>query len=227
MFWRRVYFIHLIILTLLLMMAASTIAYAAPDRLLRSPSKKIASTQSLEQWQRVLKNHRTQSISTTSPKYHAWQKFIKSIQHESKLRQMLKVNMWFEQFSYKQDNWVYSSDDYWATPLEFLERGGDCEDFAIIKYMSLKQLGFAPEDMKITIVYDVYSGTDHAFLVVYHNNAEFVLDNREKLSVSRYMKKRYKPYYAFNENSLWTYKKPLIARAMRKADEEAVLPGNR
>ena len=47
---------------------------------------------------------------------------------------------------------VWEQSDYWATPLETIGQGrGDCEDFAIIKYVSLRQAGI-PEN-KLRLIY--------------------------------------------------------------------------
>lgn len=209
-----------------LVVPTAGVVAASSDQLLNSPGKRAAPITALPQWQRILQNHPRQITQTQSPQYREWQQFISSIQGEPKLRQMLKVNQWFRKYNYKLDAHVFGEDDYWATPVEFLQRGGDCEDYAIIKYMTLRQLGFAPNDMKVAMVYDVYSGTDHSFLIVNHDGAEFVMDNREKVSVSRYMKKRYKMHFAFNEYTLWTYTKPVMASKVRNQDS-AILPGNR
>ena len=174
----------------------SSPAFAARDSLLDSAPTHQFPASTLPRWKDILSTHVSDIYNAQNPNIDKWQAFIQTLEGESKLRQILQVNAWFKQFSYKQDNWVYNQDDYWATPTEFLMHGGDCEDYAIIKYMTLRKLGFAPKDMKIAIVYDVYSGTDHAFLTVEHEGAEFVLDNREKVAVSRYMKNRYKPHYA-------------------------------
>lgn len=199
-------------------------AYASsPDDILDSSAAKKMSSLQLPQWNRILQTRPFEN-NISSPKIDAWNKFIASIQSDPKIRQLLKVNLWFQKFPYKQDNWVYGEDDYWASPAEFLERGGDCEDYAIIKYVTLRKLGFSADDMKIAMVTDVYSGTEHSFLIVNYEGAEFVLDNREKLVVSRYMKNRYRPLFAFNEETVWAYDRP--KNAANKSNNW-VMPGNR
>lgn len=192
----------------------------------KTPINSYSSTK-LERWHDILNNHLSDTHNSRAPNIETWYEFMNMVSHEPKLRQLMRVNAWFEQFPHKQDNWVYKKDDYWASPVEFLTQGGDCEDYAIIKYMTLRQLGWSAEDMKIAMVYDVYSGTDHAFLTVHHKGAEFVLDNREKLVVSRYMKNRYRPHYAFNEQTLWIYDSPIMVQKMRKGAKGTVMPGNR
>ncbi|MCI5061094.1 MAG: transglutaminase-like cysteine peptidase [Alphaproteobacteria bacterium] len=181
----------------------------------------------LPQWQETLQQYQIERYTHQTRKSQNWAAFIDSLRDDSPIRQLLKVNLWFNGFPYKQDNWVYSANDHWASPAEFLENGGDCEDFSIIKYLTLRRLGFPANSMKIAIVYDIYSGTDHAFLVVEHGDEEYVLDNRENMTVASHYTERYKPYYAFNEEQIWAYEKPVIAKTIRKDMEETVLPGNR
>lgn len=207
--------------------AHAPISYAASDSVLGSKAVQTFPASELPRWNFILQTHLLESSHTRSIKIQNWKNFIRSIQNDYKIRQLLKVNLWFKQFPYKQDNWVYKKDDYWATPAEFLEKGGDCEDYAIAKYMTLRQLGFPAKDMKIVMVYNAYSGTDHAFLVVNYDGAEFVLDNKEKLVVARYMKNRYKPYYAFNEEKVWAYDSPLVVQKIRRNNNGQILPGNR
>lgn len=205
----------------------SSPVHATPHTLLGSAPIEDFSASKLLRWQQILESSPSETYNMNIGHTQKWHQFINSLQNAPKLRQLLKVNLWFKQFPYKQDNWVYKEDDYWATPVEFLTKGGDCEDYAIIKYITLRKLGFPAQDMKIAMVYDVYSGTDHSFLVVKHEGAEFVLDNREKLVVSRYMKKRYKPHYAFNEDRVWMYDSPIMVQKMRQHLDGAILPGNR
>ena len=217
----------LIILVFSYTLIISLPAQAASNTVLGSKPTQTYPLSKLPRWQEILSSNTSDIYNAKSDNVKAWKKFIRSIQNDPELRQLLKVNMWFKRFPYKQDNWIYGEDDYWATPVEFLTKGGDCEDYAIIKYMTLRKLGFPAKDMKIAIVYDVYSGTDHAFLTVKYKGAEFVLDTREKLVVARYMKNRYKPHFAFNERHVWTYNSPVIAQKIRKGTNNAIIPGNR
>ncbi|WP_237707120.1 transglutaminase-like cysteine peptidase [Pseudoalteromonas sp. BSi20652] len=48
---------------------------------------------------------------------------------------------------------LWKQNDYWTTPLETLGRGlGDCEDYAIAKYISLRALGVI--DDKLRLIYE-------------------------------------------------------------------------
>lgn len=69
--------------------------------------------------------------------------------------------------------------DHWSAPLETLQAGiGDCEDYALLKYLALREAGFAEDDLQILIVRDPILRADHAVVVVRHDNRWIVLDNR-------------------------------------------------
>ncbi|MEN9903827.1 MAG: hypothetical protein RLZZ555_392, partial [Pseudomonadota bacterium] len=64
------------------------------------------------------------------------------------------VNTFFNRrLRYSSDQAVWGMLEYWATPLEFMGRAeGDCEDFAIAKYISLLLLGVPPEKLRLIYV---------------------------------------------------------------------------
>ncbi len=75
--------------------------------------------------------------------------------------------------------------DYWADPVEFLTHGGDCEDFAIAKYASLRMLGVPEDHLRIAIVRDLQKQVMHAILIVYTDNGDaLILDNQNRRVLS-------------------------------------------
>jgi len=69
--------------------------------------------------------------------------------------------------------------DRWSAPLVTLSTGrGDCEDYAIAKYVALGEAGVAEDDMRLVIVHDPALGQDHAVLTVRLDDKWIVLDNR-------------------------------------------------
>ena len=76
------------------------------------------------------------------------------------------------------DDWfLYGVDDFWSAPLATLGVGaGDCEDYAILKYAALRELGVALDDMRI--VRDTRRSTNHAVLAVRDDKQWLILDNR-------------------------------------------------
>jgi predicted transglutaminase-like cysteine proteinase len=69
--------------------------------------------------------------------------------------------------------------DRWSAPLETFTTGrGDCEDYAIAKYVALNEAGVAADDLKLVIVRNTAVGEDHAIAVARLDGAWIVLDNR-------------------------------------------------
>lgn len=102
-----------------------------------------------------------------------------------------------------QKNWGKS--DYWETPVEFLTYGGDCEDFAIAKYASLRALGVPDRAMRIAIVKDLEKGIPHAILIVYTEDGPMVLDNQIKRMTEASSIAHYKPIYSINRTAWWLH----------------------
>jgi len=66
---------------------------------------------------------------------------------------LVLVNAFFNRLPNVDDIQQWGENDYWATPVELLaSNGGDCEDFAIAKYFTLRDLGVSPERLRITYV---------------------------------------------------------------------------
>jgi predicted transglutaminase-like cysteine proteinase len=78
------------------------------------------------------------------------------------------------------NDWVqHGVDDFWSAPLATLGTGaGDCEDYAILKYAVLRELGVAVDDMRFLIVRDIRRSTNHAVLAVREDKQWLILDNR-------------------------------------------------
>jgi predicted transglutaminase-like cysteine proteinase len=69
--------------------------------------------------------------------------------------------------------------DHWSPPLETLTtRHGDCEDYAIAKYVALIDAGVAKEDVKLVIVRRRLPEEEHAVVAARVDGAWLILDNR-------------------------------------------------
>ena len=84
----------------------------------------------------------------------AWRDVLVKASGQSDAVKLRQVNDFFNRrIRFGDDNDIWGKPDYWATPLETLGRAqGDCEDFAIAKYVTLKLLGVAPEKLRLTYV---------------------------------------------------------------------------
>jgi predicted transglutaminase-like cysteine proteinase len=118
------------------------------------------------------------------------------------------VNDLVNKTKYVPDSKNYGRNDYWATPVEFFSRGGDCEDFAIAKYTALRALGVPEERMRLAIVQDMQKNVPHAVLIVYADSGAVILDNQIKTAVSAERVSHYKPIFTINRNAWWLHTKP-------------------
>lgn len=158
-------------------------------------------------WTTVMARFEQQmGAQATSPRVQTWKASIKRLQGKSARDQVAGVNDYINSVSYIEDRNNYSKSDYWATPIEFFARGGDCEDFAIAKYASLRALGFKAEQMRIAIVQDKIKNIPHAILIVYTDEGTFVLDNQDKRTRTASDVNRYKPIFSINSASWWLHK---------------------
>jgi len=135
-----------------------------------------------------------------------WQAFLHDIAQDDEGDQFYRVNRYMNHYRYRTDRRNWRRPDYWAVPEQLFDRGGDCEDFAIAKYLSLRAIGFPAERMRVVVVYDRKDREDHAILLVSGARETLVLDNKYRRVVSwEDTRARYKPYYSLNENSVWIH----------------------
>jgi predicted transglutaminase-like cysteine proteinase len=136
-----------------------------------------------------------------------WKAQLSSWQGLPRAQQIDAVNRYINSVRYVEDSRNYHKSDQWATPIEFLTRGGDCEDFAIAKFASLRALGFSSDQLRIAIVQDKIKNVPHAILIVYDGGHTYVLDNQDKSVRDADSINRYKPIFSLNSNNWWLHKK--------------------
>ena len=147
-----------------------------------------------------------QAAWTTDPRLIEWQRFLESIQDKPRRDQIEMVNDFANGFRYRRDHRVWGRSDYWATPGEFFNHGGDCEDFVVVKYLSLRQLGFEVEDLRLVVVQDRKRNEAHAVLAVTDGGRRYILDNQvDEVVHEDYAAERYGAYYSINERNWWMH----------------------
>lgn len=119
-----------------------------------------------------------------------------------------RVNDMANKVRYIGDNKNWGKSDYWETPVEFFTNGGDCEDFAITKYVSLRALGVPDSRMRVAIVKDMEKGIPHAILIVYADSGTYILDNQIKSVRSMGSIDHYKPIFSINRSAWWLHTAP-------------------
>lgn len=126
-------------------------------------------------------------------------------------RQKLElVNDFMNQTLFVSDAEHWGKEDYWATPVEFLStNGGDCEDFSIAKYFTLRSLGVPEERLAITYVKEIVQYNQAHMVLAYFATpgAEpLILDNINKSIQPASRRTDLLPVYSFNGSSLWLAK---------------------
>jgi predicted transglutaminase-like cysteine proteinase len=117
-----------------------------------------------------------------------------------------QVNGFFNQVPFYSDLKHWGSEDYWATPTEMLGSfGGDCEDYSIAKYLSLKEVGVPVEKLRITYVRALKLGESHMVLAYYPTpDADpLILDNLNGSILPASQRPDLEPVYGFNDDDLW------------------------
>ncbi len=128
------------------------------------------------------------------------------LEEESRLK---GVNTFFNRaIQFRDDKDVWGQLDYWASPLEMMNRGqGDCEDFAIAKYFALMAAGVPSAKLRLVYVRAQIGAVTQAHMVLaYYSDplAEpLILDNL--LGDIRPASRRpdLKPVFSFNAEGMW------------------------
>ena len=134
-----------------------------------------------------------------------WPKLIASLRGLDRRAQIETVNRELNRIPYVLDKDNWGVPDYWATVDEFLEHDGDCEDYAIAKYMALKEVGVPATDMRIVVLQDLNLGIAHAILAVQHGGQWLILDNQIKEVMPDKAIVHYRPVYSINEQNWWLH----------------------
>ncbi len=139
------------------------------------------------------------------PHVKKWMAFLLTIKGKSRAEQVEAVNQYMNSIKFVSDAHNYGASDYWATPIEFLARGGDCEDYAIAKYISLVALGFSKDQLRLAIVNDRVMHAPHATLIVYDGASKKVLDNQNPSVADASQITRYVPIYSISQVAWWRH----------------------
>lgn len=135
-----------------------------------------------------------------------WDRFIDGLRGADPLDQLDQINRYMNDVPHKADVGNYAATDYWATPRQFFAHAGDCEDFAIAKFLSLRSLGWENDQLRIVVLDDLTKGTPHAVLVAYHGGEAWILDNQYVRVVRAERIEGYRPRFSINETSWWLHR---------------------
>ena len=155
------------------------------------------------------KNSRGQTQATVA----AWIRLLADAQNLGDSDKLKSVNDFLNRnLRFEDDQTLWGQSDYWATPLETLTAGaGDCEDFSIVKYFTLKAIGIPTSRLRLIYVRAQLggptSGMSQAHMVLAYypspDSEPLVLDNliSEIRSASR--RADLSPVFSFNSDGIW------------------------
>ena len=166
------------------------------------------SFKNLPAWIRVIEETPKHTIFKNDFKLNAnttWGQLKAQLEKLPRKEQLVQVNRFWNRWPYREDIAVYKVPDYWAIPEEFVKNSGDCEDYSIAKYYTLKELGFDPDDMRIAVVKETVRNIAHAVLVVYLDGDAWVLDNLSNAVLSHKVLRNYDVQFSVNEKFRWAH----------------------
>jgi predicted transglutaminase-like cysteine proteinase len=125
------------------------------------------------------------------------------LQHQGRAR-LAEINRAVNFSIRPVDDWAqYGVDDLWSAPLVTLSAGaGDCEDYAVIKYVALRETGIAPDDLRLLIVYYPRRRTNHAVVAVHLGEEWLILDNSTLIMANSNDAGHYRPLFVLDHRGV-------------------------
>ena len=159
--------------------------------------------------QHILKQVAERFGQKASARLLYWQNIVENAKDKPAHEQLEIANNFFNKVRFLSDQEHWQKEDYWATPLEMLAtNGGDCEDYSIAKYFTLRELGIPDHQLKITYVKALQLNQAHMVLAYYPKpgSEPLILDNLVNEILPASQRKDLAPVYSFNGEGLWLSK---------------------
>lgn len=197
-----------------LVVLAFTVAVPAWADLFGAESVRTTNVASIPKWTGVMARMEAENLrgkcagGGCEDMQGRWAEKLAEWRTEDRETQMRLVNRWLNQRPYIEDINNWGKSDYWVPPGVFLDRSGDCEDYAIAKYYTLKALGWDESSLRLVVLRDRVRGIAHAVLAVRLNGTQYILDNLSTEPLPDTMIRQYAPYYAINATHRWVFMRP-------------------
>jgi predicted transglutaminase-like cysteine proteinase len=175
-----------------------------------APDRRNANIAPFNHWTGMLQRHMQERITlaqgclvTRFSRCHwqDWLHFIAQARTRPALEQLTLVNDYMNRHPY-----VWDSQNWWKTPGEFFRVDGNCKDYAISKYLTLRLMGWPVEQLRVVVLNDLNLHLAHAVLAVYINGRILILDNQIRQVVDSTVIHHYQPIYSINEESWWLHR---------------------
>jgi predicted transglutaminase-like cysteine proteinase len=191
--------------------ASAAIAFETPGgmRLFGYGERPNIGLAEFPKWTRVLQRYGLEQALEQAPcgdgscAPQRWRAHLDGLSGRSPSEQLRSVNAYINRTRFVADSINYGVADYWATPREFFARGGDCEDFAIAKFLSLRRLGWNMELVRVVVAMDERRRELHAVLAVKTEGTVMILDNLLPEPTDHRRITHYRPIYSINEFAWW------------------------
>lgn len=113
--------------------------------------------------------------------------------------------------------------DVWSSPLDTFATGaGDCEDYAIAKFVALQMAGVSPDDVRIVVMRDTIRGEDHAVTMARLDGHWLTLDNRRMAMVEDADIRNYRPLFVIDGQGVMRYDDQAPSVATSRQDSPAM-----
>jgi predicted transglutaminase-like cysteine proteinase len=153
---------------------------------------------------RICEENRASCQSQTALQFLAIVDSARTLQGRARLGEINRaINLKIKPMS---DLALYGADDVWSPPLATLAIGaGDCEDYAIAKFVALQEAGVSADDLRIVILRDDIRKEDHAVVAARLDGSWLMLDNRHMLMVEDQRVRDYHPEFLIDHDGVKRY----------------------
>lgn len=145
--------------------------------------------------------------TSTHPKIVRWRKDLERLKDKTPLEQLEGVNRLINgDVTYRSDYQHWKRQDKWGFPYATLDEGGDCEDFAMLKRVSLHYLGWPQDGLYLLMGYSTMNGkpeTHAVLLVTTPEGRQYILDSMEKHVLPPAADHHFKPMMALERDYLY------------------------
>jgi predicted transglutaminase-like cysteine proteinase len=191
--------------------------FKAPDGLVSMKWRKLQSE--IEAEAPAIERCRTEAASCTP----AAARFVAITKEAAELAPRAKLRLVNERVNaairYTEDWAQWHQADVWSAPLDVSHKGsfdtgmGDCEDYAIAKYVALRQAGFAEKDLRVLLVKDRSVHLDHAVLAARDDGHWVILDNRWSRLTDDTELRQFVPLFALDQEGAKMFAMPYAEQA--------------
>ena len=122
----------------------------------------------------------------------------------------------------------YGQVDVWSSPLATFTTGaGDCEDYAIAKFVALRLAGMSPDDLRIVVLRNTINGEGHAVAMARLDQHWLTLDNQRMAMVEDADVRNLRPLFVIDQTDVMQYADTAPAMALNDATQPGLIsPSN-